>query len=91
MNCFSHQGTVSGTNIRQRNANFRTREAAVLDVVQIIQEDHFYHPAHRKIYHAIVKDLYDKGLPADLVTVRDAAVADIVGAHAREKVSQDAC
>ena len=38
------------------------------DVLQIVKEDNFYHPAHRKIYQAVVA-LYDRGDPVDLVTV----------------------
>src|SRR5262249_55327849 len=38
------------------------------DIVQLVKEDNFYHPAHRKIYAAIIM-LYNRGEPADLVTV----------------------
>src|SRR6516164_5587308 len=38
------------------------------DVVQIVKEENFYHPAHRKIYQAVIT-LYDRGEPVDLVTV----------------------
>src|SRR5439155_8209791 len=40
------------------------------DVVQIIREDNFYADAHQKIFKGITA-LYDKGHPADLVTLAD--------------------
>jgi replicative DNA helicase len=40
------------------------------DVVQILRGDNFYADAHQKIYQGIVA-LYDKGHPADLVTLAD--------------------
>ncbi len=43
--------------------------AMIPDVLNIFQDEHnFYKDAHRKIFAAI-KTLYDKGFPADLVTV----------------------
>jgi replicative DNA helicase len=40
------------------------------DIVQIIRPDNFYTDAHQKIFQAIVA-LYDKGHPADLVTLAE--------------------
>jgi replicative DNA helicase len=40
------------------------------DILQILRGDNFYADAHQKIYHAIVT-LYDKGHPADLVTLAE--------------------
>jgi replicative DNA helicase len=40
------------------------------DVVQILREDNFYADAHQKIFQGITA-LYDKGHPADLVTLAD--------------------
>jgi replicative DNA helicase len=45
--------------------------AVVGDVLQLVREDNFYTDAHRKIFRAIA-DLYDKGQPADLVTLAEA-------------------
>ncbi|HZT82177.1 MAG TPA: replicative DNA helicase [Gemmataceae bacterium] len=41
------------------------------DVVQIVQAHHFYLDAHQKIYEAITKGLYERGHPADLVTLAE--------------------
>jgi replicative DNA helicase len=47
------------------------RDNAVIgDVVQIVREQSFYTDAHQKIYRGIVS-LYDKGHPADLITLAD--------------------
>jgi replicative DNA helicase len=47
------------------------RDNAVIgDVVQIVREEHFYTDAHQKIFRGIVS-LYDKGHPADLVTLAE--------------------
>jgi replicative DNA helicase len=40
------------------------------DVIQIIREDNFYADAHQKIFKGITT-LYDKGHPADLVTLAE--------------------
>src|SRR5437867_10581110 len=40
------------------------------DVVQILQEQHFYTDAHQKIYRGIL-GLHDKRIPADLVTLAE--------------------
>src|SRR5438067_11595380 len=47
------------------------RDNAVIgDVLQIIREENFYADAHQKIFKGITT-LYDKGHPADLVTLAE--------------------
>src|SRR4051812_33387067 len=47
------------------------RDNAVIgDVIQIIRDDNFYADAHQKIFKGITT-LYDKGHPADLVTLAE--------------------
>jgi replicative DNA helicase len=62
------------------------RDNAVIgDVVQILREQHFYTDAHQKIFRGIVS-LYDKGHPADLVTLaewlKDQKFIEDVGGYA---------
>src|SRR4030065_1554518 len=44
---------------------------AVVKVVEFLRPDHFYRGAHGDIYGAVLS-LYEKGEPADLVTVSSA-------------------
>src|SRR5262245_2107671 len=47
------------------------RDNAVIgDVLQVLRPENFYADAHQKIFQAIVA-LYDKAIPADLVTLAD--------------------
>lgn len=41
---------------------------AVNEVIDILSPEDFYHPAHQKIYEAIM-DLFEKGKPIDVLTV----------------------
>jgi replicative DNA helicase len=41
---------------------------AIADVVQVLQADDFYRPAHRVVFD-VITDLYGQGEPADAVTV----------------------
>src|ERR687895_295886 len=43
---------------------------AIANVLEIIQADDFYKPAHSLIYECIL-DLYGKGEPADAITVAE--------------------
>ncbi|NLI16041.1 MAG: replicative DNA helicase, partial [candidate division Zixibacteria bacterium] len=43
---------------------------AIDAAVELLNQNYFYRPAHRKIYRAII-DLYDKNEPADIVTVAE--------------------
>ncbi|MGO2585680.1 MAG: DnaB-like helicase N-terminal domain-containing protein, partial [Brachybacterium tyrofermentans] len=43
---------------------------AIADVVETLQGNDFYRPAHEMVFEAII-DLYGRGEPADLVTVSD--------------------
>ena len=43
---------------------------AIANVIEIIQPDAFYKPAHAQIYETIL-DLYGRGEPADAITVAD--------------------
>uniref|UniRef100_A0A7C6EIQ7 Replicative DNA helicase n=1 Tax=candidate division WOR-3 bacterium TaxID=2052148 RepID=A0A7C6EIQ7_UNCW3 len=45
-------------------------ESAVVKVLEILKEEHFYSPANQKIFRAIV-DLYNHNTTPDLVTVTD--------------------
>ncbi len=45
-------------------------ESAVVKVLEILREEHFYSPANQKIFRAIV-DLYNHNTAPDLVTVTD--------------------
>ncbi len=45
-------------------------ESAVVKVLEILREEHFYSPANQKIFRAIV-DLYNHNTTPDLVTVTD--------------------
>jgi replicative DNA helicase len=50
------------------------RDNAVIgDVVQVVHADSFYEDGHQKIFQAIVS-LYDKGHPADYVTVSETLI-----------------
>src|SRR5438270_13639913 len=59
--------------------------AGIGDVVQIIREENFYADAHQKIFKGITT-LYDKGHPADLVTLaewlKEQKVIEDVGGYA---------
>src|SRR3972149_6483593 len=44
---------------------------AIIKVVEFLRPDHFYRDAHGDIYEAVLS-LYEKGEPADLVTVSSA-------------------
>ena len=43
---------------------------AIASVVEILEADHFYKPAHSQIYE-IILELYGRGEPADAITVAD--------------------
>jgi len=60
----SHEGErcVLGSMLRDN--------AVIGDVLQILREENFYADAHRKIFRGIIS-LYDKGEPADLVTLAE--------------------
>ncbi len=45
-------------------------ESAVVKVLEILKEEHFYSPANQKIFRAII-DLYNHNVTPDLVTVTD--------------------
>ncbi|HAM24895.1 MAG TPA: replicative DNA helicase, partial [Actinobacteria bacterium] len=51
---------------------------AIADVVEVIRGDDFYKPAHQTIFEAVL-DLYNRGEPADAVTIaaRLTAAGDI--------------
>ncbi|MFP4032130.1 MAG: replicative DNA helicase [Desulfococcaceae bacterium] len=58
--------------------------STLLDVVEIVSPDHFYHRAHQRIYDAVV-DLFTRNQPVDLVTLAEALSArgeiDEIGNH----------
>jgi replicative DNA helicase len=43
---------------------------AIASVVEVLEADHFYKPAHTQIYE-IILELYGRGEPADAITVAD--------------------
>ncbi len=43
---------------------------AIASVVEVLEADHFYKPAHAQIYEVIL-ELYGRGEPADAITVAD--------------------
>ncbi|MGQ9464404.1 MAG: replicative DNA helicase [bacterium] len=45
-------------------------ESAVIKILELLKEEHFYSPANQKIFRAIV-DLYNHNIMPDLVTVTD--------------------
>ncbi len=45
-------------------------EAAVIKILEILKEEHFYSPANQKIFRGII-DLYNRNITPDLVTVTD--------------------
>ena len=68
-------------------------QEAVDDVLEILTENSFYAPAHRKIFLSI-KNVQDKGIPADLVTVmedlrKDGGLAEIGGASYLSNLTEE--
>lgn len=90
-----HDGPHPGAPMRVPPNNLRAEESvlgammlsreAIAEVVEVLEPDHFYKPAHGHLYDAVMS-LYSAGEPVDAVTVADelkrAGLLDEIGGPA---------